>query len=147
MGTIKRRIQFLMLVTILAFSGMLYVGCQQSQDGHWRLDPFAADQIEKAGDTATGALSLLSLFVPGAAGVAGIAAGATAAFKKMKPGLTKYKNTSQHIVTTVEKIKKSQPELWAKIKDEFKDGTNADIEAVIDQIVAMAKVQEKQNGC
>jgi len=143
----RRMLLTALFVTIITFaSGLFLTGCQQGQDGHWRLNPFTANQIESAGETATGALSLLSLFVPGAAGLAGIAAGVTGAYKKMKPGLTKYKNTSQHIVTSVEKIKKNQPELWAKIKDEFKDGTNADIEAVIDQIVAMEKAQEKQNG-
>ena len=131
--------RLLLLLTIT-----LFAGCQQDETGKWRLDPFAADQIEQAADTATGALGLLSLFIPGAAGVAGIAAGVAATFKKMKPGLTKYKKTSTHIVSAVEKIKKDQPELWAKIKAEFKTGADADIEEVIEQIVAMQKIQERQ---
>ena len=128
---------------VLVSSGLFLWGCQQAETGEWRLTPIWGVKIEDAAETGTGVLSLLSLFVPGLAGVAGIAAGATGAFKKMKPGLTKYKNTSKHIVTAVEKVKKNQPELWAKIKGEFKDGTDADIEAVIDQIVTMAKAQEK----
>lgn len=139
---------------ILTLGIFYYSGCQQNQDGSWRLNPFAAEQIEDAAETATGALGLLSLFVPGLAGVAGIAAGITGAYKKMKPGLTKYKNTSKHIVASVERIKKNQPELWAKIKTEFKEGTNADVEQVINQLIAndwyscrTAKEQEKQiNG-
>lgn len=132
-----------LLITLL-FTLVLFAGCyQDTQTGQWRLGQDAADQIESIANTATGALSLVSLFVPGLAGVAGIAAGAGAAFKKMKPGLTKYKKTSEHIVTSVEKIKKTQPELWEKIKTEFKDGTDADIEQVIEQIVALAKMQEK----
>jgi hypothetical protein len=133
----------LLLVTLFVIT--LCAGCHQDETGRWRLDP-SADQIEQAADTATGALSLLSLFIPGAAGAAGIAAGVAATFKKMKPGLTRYKKTSQHIVVAVEKIKKDQPELWAKIKTEFKTGTDADIETVIDQIVTMQKIQEKNNG-
>ena len=124
---------------------IFFIGCQQSQDGHWRLNPFAANQIESAAETTTGVFSLLSLFIPGMAGVAGIAAGVTGAYKKMKPGLTRYKNTSQHIVTSIEKIKKNQPELWDKIKTEFKEGTNAELESVIEEIIFMAKAQEKQN--
>ena len=136
-----------LFVIALTVSGLFYAGCHQTESGQWRLDPVWGNKIENATDTASGALSLLSLFVPGAAGAAGIAAGVAATFKKMKPGLTKYKNTSQHVVASVEKIKKNQPELWAKIKGEFEEGTNADIEEVIDQaIVLMKKQEEKNNG-
>ena len=142
----KQTILTTTFVALLTFTiGMFsYAGCQQSQDGYWRLNPFAADQIESAAETTTGVFSLLSLFIPGMAGVAGIAAGMTGAYKKMKPGLTRYKNTSQHIVTSIEKIKKNQPELWDKIKTEFKEGTNAELESVIEEIIFMAKAQEKQ---
>jgi len=114
-------------------------GCRVGSDGGWQLNPFAADTIESVADSTAGVFSLLFLFIPGVAGATGIAAGAAAAFKKMKPGLVKYRHTTQHMVLCVEKIKKTQPELWAKIKSEFKEGTNADIEAVIDQIVALEK--------
>lgn len=134
----------LLLVTL--FTTVLFAGCHQDETGKWQLDPFAADQIEQVADTATGALGILSLFIPGVAGAAGIAAGVAGAYKKMKPGLTKYKKTSAHIVTAIEKVKKDQPELWAQIKAEFKAGTDADIEAVIAQIVEMQKAQEKNNG-
>jgi thioredoxin-related protein len=134
-----RRVLLIVLFTISLFC----TSCHQDETGKWRLDPFAADRIEGTADTTAGVFSLLSLFIPGAAGVAGIAAGIAATFKKMKPGLTKYKNTSQHIVTSVERIKKNQPELWARIKDEFKQGTNTDIETVIGQIVTIQKAQEK----
>ena len=133
--------RLLLAISILI---IFIIGCQQSQDGHWRLNPFAANQIESAAETTTGVFSLLSLFIPGMAGVAGIAAGMTGVYKKMKPGLTRYKNTSQHIITSIEKIKKNQPELWDKIKTEFKEGTNADIEQAINQLIVMAKEQEKQ---
>lgn len=126
------------LLTLLFIVSLCFAGClRDAETGEWRLNPFAADKIEAAADTAAGTLGLLSLFIPGAAGVAGIAAGVAATFKKMKPGLTRYKKASTHIVTAVEKIKNDQPELWAQIKAEFKAGTDADIEAVIDQIVTM----------
>jgi thioredoxin-related protein len=134
-----RRVLLIVLFTISLFC----TSCHQDETGKWRLDPFAADKIEGAADTTAGVFSLLSLFIPGAAGVAGIAAGVATTFKKMKPGLTKYKKTSTHIVTAVERIKENQPEFWAQIKAEFKTGTDADIEAVIDQIVTIQKAQEK----
>lgn len=134
------------LLLILLFTTALITGCHQDETGKWQLDPFAADQIEQVADTATGALGILSLFIPGAAGVAGLVAGAAGAYKKMKPGLIKYKKTSTHIVAAVEKIKKTRPEFWAQVKAVFKDGTDADIEAVIAQIVEMQKAQEKNNG-
>lgn len=133
----------LTLSLILIASGLFCTGCHQTESGQWRLNPLWGDKIENAAETTTGVFSLLSLFVPGAAGIAGIAAGITATFKKMKPGLTKYKNTSEHVVTSIEKIKRNQPELWAKIKDEFKDGTDADIEAVINQTIALMEKQEE----
>jgi hypothetical protein len=141
---IIRHNQFFATALIIVICMAIWLtGCyQNAQTGEWQLGQQAADQIENIADTATGALSLVSLFVPGAAGVAGIAAGAAAAFKKMKPGLTKYKQTSEHIVTSIEQIKEDQPELWKQIKDKFKDGTNADIEQVIEQIVALAKTKE-----
>lgn len=132
------------LLTLLFAAALCVTGCQRdTQTGEWRLNPFVADKIEAAADAATGTFSLLSLFVPGAAGAAGIAAGVAATFKKMKPGLTRYKKTSTHIVAAVEKIKKERPEFWAQIKTSFKEGTDADIEAVIEQIVELQKQQEK----
>jgi len=132
-----------LFIVALTVSGLFYAGCHQTESGQWRLDPVWGNRIEDATDTASGALNLLSLFIPGAAGAAGIAAGVAATVKKMKPGLTKYKKTSQHTTWTLERIKKNQPELWAKIKDEFKEGTDADIEEVIDQTVALMKKQEQ----
>jgi len=144
----KKTLLTTLFIVALTVSGLFYAGCHQTESGQWRLDPVWGNKIENATDTASGALSLLSLFVPGAAGAAGIAAGVAATFKKMKPGLTKYKKTSQHTTWTLERIKKNQPELWAKIKDEFKEGTDADIEEVINQTVALMKKQEqeKNNG-
>lgn len=144
---------FMVFVVVIVALTILFVllgilsGCEQdTQTGKWRLSPDTANQIGNAADVGTGLLGLASLFVPGLAGAAGIAAGVAGAYKKMKPGLTKYKKTSQHIVTSVENIKKNQPELWAKIKGEFKTGTDADIEQVIEQIVAVAKTEEKQTA-
>ena len=140
----KKALLTTLFVIALMVSGLFYAGCHQTESGQWKLDPVWGNRIEKTTDTASGALSLLSLFIPGAAGAAGIAAGVAATFKKMKPSLTKYKNTSQHVVASVEKVKKKQPELWAKIKDEFREGTDADIEEVIDQTVALMKKQERE---
>lgn len=132
----------LLVVWLMLFSAGL-AGCYKDVNGGWRLGANEANQIEQGLDTAAEGLGLLSLFVPGAAGLAGIGAGIAAAFKKLKPELTKNKQTNEHIVTTIEIIKQNRPELWKLIKDEFKHGTNTDIEEVIDRIITM---KGKVNG-
>ena len=128
----------LLVVWLMLFSAGL-AGCYQDSNGGWRLGMNEADRIEKGLDTAAEGLGLLSLFVPGAAGLAGIGAGIAGAFKKLKPELTKSKQTNEHIVSTIETIKGEHPDIWEDIKYEFKEGTNADIEEVIEKIVAMKR--------
>lgn len=130
------------IIFSIAFVILCLGGCYQDNTGGWHLGRSAAEAIDKGLDAGAQGLGLLSLFVPGVAGLAGIAAGLAGAFKKLKPQLTKSKQVNEHVVTTIETIKKLYPSVWEAIKDEFKDGTNDDIEETIEKIIQMQKTLE-----
>jgi hypothetical protein len=130
------------MVTILGG----FAGCiSQDTSGKWHiaLSKPAADAIEGAAETTTSVLSLLSIFVPGLAGVAGAAAAGTATYKRMKPSLIKNKAVSQHVVKSIETLKKEQPELWTKVKVYMAEDCGADVDAAVKEIVNLIKQAEK----
>lgn len=127
------------LWVVICILALVTSGCASDGNGGYRLTFGNADKIEKGLDAGATGLGLISLFVPGLAGVGGIAAGVAGAFKKLKPELTKQKKTTEHIVTTIEQIKKDNPDIWNDIKDKFAENTDADIDAVIEQIILLNK--------
>ena len=132
-----------LVISVLAFCAAVMSGCVSTDDGGWRLTFGAADRIEKGLDAGSEGLGLVSLFVPGLAGFAGIGAGIAGAFKKLKPQLTQNKEVADHVVTSIEKIKKDYPETWENIKDVFKEKTNADIDITIAKIIALQESVEE----
>lgn len=127
------------LWVVICILALVTSGCVSDGSGGYRLSFGNADKIEKGLDAGATGLGLLSLFIPGMAGVGGIAAGIAGTFKKMKPQLTKQKAVSEHVVKTIETIKKENPDIWLDIKGKFAEGTNADIDAVIEQIILLNK--------
>lgn len=124
----------LSIVWILAVLAVISInGCYQDMNGGWRLGTNEANSIEQGLDVAKEGLGLLSIFIPGAAGLAGIATGVAGAFKKMRPELTKQKKVNEHTIFTIEWVKENMPEVWEKIKGKFAEETDADIEDVIAQ--------------
>ena len=138
------------LIALVILLGMMFgmVGClAQDRNGKWHiaLTKEAANQIETAAESATSALSLMSIFIPGLAGVAGAAAAGTATFKKMKPSLIKNKAVSQHVVSSLEILKKEQPEVWEKVKVYMAKNSDTDIEAAVKETINLIKQAEKAN--
>lgn len=136
----------IMTVVLILFFALLLHGCYQDASGGWRLGQDEANQIEQGLDATAEGIGLVSLFIPGATAVAGVAAGIAGAFKKLKPELTKQKETTEHVVTSIEKIKEDYPDTWAMIRDKFQEGTNADIECVIEKIIALQNTIKGDNN-
>lgn len=121
---------FMVFAMLLAMN-LFVVGCEISDDGgirFFRLNPKAADDIEKGGEDA---LSLLTILAPLLGPAGGIAVGAVATgltvFKKVKPKLTeaqnKYElsNTVAGIaVEAIEQIKIDHPKLWDSIAEKLR---------------------------
>ena len=100
-------------------------GCQLVKDEtgtHIRLSPQGHKTISGVGDSATGILSILSMFVPALIPVAAAATAGTAVWKKMGKKVTKYKIPLKHTVNVVEAIKKNK-KLWAQVKPYLKGNT------------------------
>ena len=122
----KRQKNLYILFALLLSVNVLLIGCDvvESEDGtkKIRLNPFAADKIEKGGEAAVGVSEILAPFLGPAGGVvAGGLAGALALFKKYKPKLTETQtqaemsNTVAGITVDIfETLKKEHPKVWAE---------------------------------
>lgn len=134
-----KNIIILIVVYVVLFTILVaLIGCVSNGQGGYRLTFGAADKIDKGIQAGAEGLSLLSLFIPGLAGVSAAAAGIAGTFKKMKPKLTKQKKATQHVVSVIEEIKKGQPEWWEANKDKFKVN-DTDIEDIVDEIIEFKK--------
>jgi hypothetical protein len=119
-------------------------GCQLVKDEtgtHIRLSPQGHKTIGDVGDSATGILDILSVFVPALIPVAAAATAGTAVWKKMGKKVTKYKTPLEHTVGVLEGLKKDE-KLWKLVKPYLKGNVkdvwslpSAKTEATIREIV------------
>ena len=115
----KRTLLFVISWLLLFLCG---TGCQLIKDEtgtHIRLSPQGHKTISDVGDSATGILSILSMFIPALIPVAAAATTGTAVWKTMGKKVTKYKTPLEHTVGVVEAIKKDK-KLWALVKPYLK---------------------------
>ena len=116
----KKRTLLFVISWFLLF--LCVTGCQLVKDEtgtHVRLSPQGYKTISDVGDSATGILSILSMFVPALIPVAAAATAGTAVWKKMGKKVTKYRTPLEHTVSAIETIK-SNPALYEKVKPYLK---------------------------
>jgi len=105
---------------------LLFIGCRTFVDEQGNqvtmADPNAIGKVEIAAEAAVGTAGALSLFWPALAPLAGIAAGILGTWRKMKPQVMaktteagKYYTAGEVLAATLEDIKTTQPDTWAKI--------------------------------
>lgn len=138
----KKKMLLFVISWFLLF--LCVTGCQLVKDEtgtHIRLSPQGYKTISDVGDSATGVLNILSMFVPTLIPVVAAATVSTAVWKKMGKKVTKYKTPLEHTVNVVEAIKNDK-KLWAQVKPYFKGNAkgvgsipSAKTEATIREIV------------
>ena len=118
----KKRTLLFIIGWFLLF--LCITGCQLVKDEtgtHIRLSPQSHKTISDVGDSATGILSILSMFVPALIPVAAAATTGTAVWKTMGKKVTKYRTPLEHTIGAIETIKEN-PTLYEKIKPYLKGG-------------------------
>lgn len=113
--------------TVMAwFVFLLCSGCQvvpNEQGGRDLVpDPNAVAAVETGAEAGVGIIGMLSLIWPGLVPVAGIAAGILGTWRRMKPQVMaktteaeSYYKAGEVLAASLEDIKKTQPDVWAKI--------------------------------
>ena len=138
----KKKMLLFIISWFLLF--LCVTGCQLIKDEtgtHIRLSPQGHKTISDVGDSATGILNILSVFVPTLIPVAAAATAGTAVWKKMGKKVTKYKTPLEHTVNVLEELKRNK-KLWAQVKPYLKGNTtnawslpSAKTEATIREII------------
>jgi len=126
----KRTKYLFMIFAMLLAMNLFVTGCEIVKEGgesRIRLNPKAANSIEKGGENA---LSLLTILAPFFGPVGGIAVGTVATglavFKKVKPKLTEAQNKFELsntvagiAVEAIEEIKINNPKLWDSMAEKL----------------------------
>ena len=121
-------------VIVMCMMLLVVAGCVSGTDPNtgektWHVDPNAAATAEKYVETGTSIMTVLAPVFPVLYPVLLITGGVLAAWRKMKPKVTKAQDraTLMHtgvssLVVAIEELKKASPESWEKLKEEIKVG-------------------------
>ncbi len=122
----KRKFVTLVVTLLVLIGGLFVTSCAIVKDEtgtHIRLSPGAHKTIGDAGKAGVDILGILSMFIPTLVPITAAAGAGVVTWNRMGKKVTKYKTPLEHLVFTLEDLKKDE-KLWALVKPYLKGTSN-----------------------